>query len=250
MPAYHAIISSDWNQCLAPCGPFDCIAFHHPALKPTLDAVFKQYTGNRICLADAVRRIQDLLPEPLSEKQMDAYLNTAFSVYKGVPELMKWCDSEGILFMINTTGMIGYFQRVFALGLLPSVPALSAHPMVRYPEGEKDPPCIYELAGDQPTRATHTATAMRHTGIPGDRVIVMGDSGGDGPHFAWAARAGAWRIGCMTKPSLTSYCQREKIDIDVHFGPVYTHDGKRGQRQEMAVDFRDLIREIETLLSS
>jgi hypothetical protein len=30
---YKGMISSDWNECLAPCGPFDPIAFAYPELK-------------------------------------------------------------------------------------------------------------------------------------------------------------------------------------------------------------------------
>ena len=33
---YKAIISSDWNECLAPTGPFDPIAFVYPEIKPRL----------------------------------------------------------------------------------------------------------------------------------------------------------------------------------------------------------------------
>lgn len=34
MARYRAMISSDWNECLAPCGPFDAIAFTYPDLEP------------------------------------------------------------------------------------------------------------------------------------------------------------------------------------------------------------------------
>jgi hypothetical protein len=33
---YKAIVSSDWNECLAPSGPFDFISFNHPELTPHL----------------------------------------------------------------------------------------------------------------------------------------------------------------------------------------------------------------------
>jgi len=247
MPSHRALFSSDWNQCLAPCGPFDCLAYHHPQLQPELEVVFKQYTGNRISLGEAVRRIGEFLPAPLSEAQMDAYLEKSFAVYRGVPELIEWCASERILFMINTTGMIGYFQRVFALGLLPPVPVLSAHPMIRYPRAKTDPGVIYELH-ETADKGVHTQQEAQRTGIAPDRVIVMGDSGGDGPHFAWAARTGARRVGSMTKASLSSYCRGEKIGIDVHFGPVYAVGEKADSWREMQVDFRNLIPDIKRLL--
>jgi len=64
---FTAIISSDWIECLAPCGPFDPIVFNYPGLKAELGAIFKQYTGNSISLAEAALRIKKLLPSPLSE---------------------------------------------------------------------------------------------------------------------------------------------------------------------------------------
>ena len=59
--SYSAIISSDWNECLAPTGPFDPIVFHHPALKAQVQEIFKEYTGNRIRLGEHVWRGK---PEP------------------------------------------------------------------------------------------------------------------------------------------------------------------------------------------
>ena len=114
---FKAIVSSDWNECMAPCGPFDFISFAYPELETDLKNVFKQYTGNIISLGEAAQKIPKLLPGPISEEQMDAYLEKCFITYKGVPDLIEWCLSKGILFMINTTGMIGYFQRVFELGV-------------------------------------------------------------------------------------------------------------------------------------
>ena len=142
---YRAIVSSDWNECLAPCGPFDCLAFNHPELEADLAAVFRQYSGNRISLGEATGRIRNLLPDPLSPDQMDAYLDASFTTYRGVPALIRWCLDNKILFMINTTGMIGYFQRIFAKGLLPPVPVLSAHPLIRYPGLKSDPLWVCEL---------------------------------------------------------------------------------------------------------
>ena len=140
---YKAIISSDWNECLAPCGPFDCISFNHPQLEAPLTGIFRQYTGNRISLGEAIEKIQQLLPAPVTPEQMDAYLDASFATYPGVADLIEWCLSNRILFMINTTGMLGYFQRAFAKGLLPRVPALSAHPMIRFAGCSSDPQYIY-----------------------------------------------------------------------------------------------------------
>lgn len=130
---YRGLISSDWNECLAPSGPFDVISFSYPSLDLEVKEIFKAYTGNRIPLSEAARRIAALLPRSIMEEQMDAYLDGRFATYRGVPELIDWCSRNDILFMINTTGMKGYFQRVFKKDLLPKVPVVSAHPMIAYP---------------------------------------------------------------------------------------------------------------------
>ena len=199
--AFKAIISSDWSECLSPSGPFDFIAFNHPHLEPELSQVFRQYTGNRIKLGEAGQKIRSLLPGPVTEAMMDAYLDRSFAVYPGVAELIEWCLSHGILFMLNTTGMIGYFQRVFAKGLLPRVPVLSANPLVRYAASVTDPGDVYEL-NETRDKGKNTATVVQQFGISAGRIVVMGDIGGDGPHFEWAAQARAFIIGSMTKHSL------------------------------------------------
>ena len=124
---YSAMVSSDWNGCLAPCGPFDFISFAYPHLEANLAAVFRQYTGNLISLGEAAAQIRELLPKPITPNQIDDYLDESFTTYTGVPELIEWCASNSILFMINTTGMIGYFQQIFANNFLPPVPVVSAH---------------------------------------------------------------------------------------------------------------------------
>ena len=126
------MISSDWNQCLAPCGPFDAVIFRYPQLQRQLDDVFQRYTANKITLASAVCKIGTLLPAPLSEKDMDAYLTHHFTTYRGVADLMLWCQRNHILFMINTTGPLGYFQRVLARDLLPEPSVISAHPVIQF----------------------------------------------------------------------------------------------------------------------
>ena len=245
---HKAIVSSDWNGCLAPCGPFDFISFNLPEIEPQLNAIFRQYTGNQITLAEAVGQIRKLIPKPVKPEQMDAYLDKAFTTYPGVANLIEWCLSKNILFVINTTGMIGYFQRVFAKGLLPRVPVISAHPLVRFSESSSDPRHIYDLfeTGD---KAKNTETAIHSFGISFDRVILMGDSGGDGPHFEWGSKTGAFLIGSMTKASLNNYCRKKNIIINLRFGIDCTKNGKRDVQKEMQVNFMDLADTIEEVVN-
>ena len=244
---YNAMVSSDWSECLAPCSPFDCISFNYPQLTSELEAIFKQYTGNIISLGEAARKIQTLLPATLTTEQMDAYLDNSFSTYKGVPELIEWCLSKDILFMINTTGMTGYFQRIFAKSLLPRVPALSAHPMVRYPKQHSDPNVIFDLF-EIKDKGTNTKAAVHHFNIPFSKIIIMGDSGGDGPHFEWGTKADAFLIGSMTKSSLESYCLKNNININVRFGNSETAGEKNDLKKEAQIDFMDLASRIDDLV--
>lgn len=246
---FTAIFSSDWSECLSPSGPFDFIGFAYPQLASELQEVFRSYTGNRISLGDACKRIRRILPGPVTPEMMDAYLDREYATYPGVPELIEWCAGRGVLFMLNTTGMIGYFQRVFAKGLLPSVPVLSANPLFRYPAGAGDPGVILDL-NETKDKGRNTAAVVAQMGIPAERVIVMGDSGGDGPHFEWASQAGAFTIGSMTKPSLAAYCGRHGIAIGRRFGLVYGQGEARAVAREMAIDFRELIPAIEDVLSA
>jgi 2-hydroxy-3-keto-5-methylthiopentenyl-1-phosphate phosphatase len=236
---FKAIVSSDWSECLSPSGPFDFISFVFPELETDLKNVFKQYTGNVISLGAATQKIQKLLPGPISEEQMDTYLDRSFITYKGVPDLIEWCLNKNILFMINTTGMIGYFQRVFARGLLPMLPVLSANPMVRYDKRETDPNYVYDLFEIQDKSKNTSAVAQRFN-ISAEKIIVMGDSGGDGPHFEWGAGKGAVLIGSMTKPSLESFCRTRGINIDLHFGLSYSEGEEKDPQMEMQADFRNL----------
>jgi 2-hydroxy-3-keto-5-methylthiopentenyl-1-phosphate phosphatase len=241
---YKGMVSSDWSECLAPCSPFDCISFNYPQLTDELETVFKQYTGNVISLGEAAHKIQTLLPATLTVEQMDAYLDNSFVTYKGVPELIEWCLSKDIPFMINTTGMIGYFQRVFAKNLLPRIPVLSAHPMVRYAQQQSDPDVIFDLF-EIKDKGTNTEAAVRHFNIPFNKIILMGDSGGDGSHFEWGAKAGAFLIGSMTKSSLAKYCLNKNITINVRFGISDTAGEKRELKNELQIDFMDLAPIIE-----
>jgi 2-hydroxy-3-keto-5-methylthiopentenyl-1-phosphate phosphatase len=245
--SYTAIVSSDWNECLAPTGPFDPIEFHHSALKARLQEIFKEYTGNRIRLGQAMERIEALLPRLLSEEQMDAYLDASFKIYKGVADLIDWCLNRNVLFMINTTGFQGFFQRAFSKGLIPSVPALSAHPLIRFQRRPSDPHLMLDLF-ETPDKGRNTAAVMKRFSVPPDKVLLIGDSGGDGPHFEWGAKAGAILVGSMTKGSLHSYCNSRAIKIDALFGLNYDHGGERDPDKEMGVDFMALAPILEKRL--
>jgi len=245
---YKAIISSDWNECLAPCGPFDCISFNHPQLEAQLTGIFRQYTGNRIFLGEAIEKIQQLLPAPITPEQMDAYLDASFATYPGVADLIEWCLSSGILFMINTTGMLGYFQRAFAKGLLPCVPALSAHPMIRFAGCSRDPQYIYALY-ETPDKSKNTAAAIGSLKIPAPKVILLGDSGGDGPHFEWGAKTGAFLVGCMTKPSLDRFCRDKGISMNLRFGPDYSSGGEKDKSRGQQANFMDMAGIIERIVA-
>jgi hypothetical protein len=245
---FKGIISSDWNQCLAPCGPFDAIAYTYPELTSDLTAIFEEYTGNRIGLGRATEIIRRRLPEPLSIQQMDAYLDHAFLTYKGVPDLVEWCLKNKILFMINTTGPMGYFQRVFAKKLLAEVPVISASAMIRYPVSETDPSHMYALKEIQ-DKEKHTEAALSMFGISAKKLVIMGDSGGDGPHFEWGKKQGAYLIGTMAKPSLTNYCAKKDTKINLLFGPVYKTGEERDGETEMLVDFMELAPVLEVVFA-
>ncbi|MGD8991631.1 MAG: hypothetical protein PVI00_09290 [Desulfobacterales bacterium] len=241
------MVSSDWNECLAPCGPFDSFSFAYPHLVNELEAIFKQYTGNIISLSEAVRQLQQLLPNPVTPQQMDNYLDKRFATYRGVSQLIDWCKNRSILFMINTTGMIGYFQRVFAKTLLPEVPLLSAHPMVRYEKVNTDPEHVYNLF-ETTDKSKNTESVMHHFNIPADKIILMGDSGGDGPHFEWGAEIDALLVASMAKPSLKRYCEQKQIPIDILFGYSYAEGDPRNIAREMQVNFMDLVPIIEDII--
>jgi len=230
------MVSSDWNECLAPCGPFDPIIFTYPELEPELSMIFRSYTSNQLSLSEAVRRIGSLLPQPVSAEQMDAYLETSFLAYKGVTELMRWCMDKSILFMINTTGMQGYFQRALARGLLPPGIAVAANPMISYPGHEG---LMYEVREIE-DKSKNTEAVLREHGISSRKLVIMGDSGGDGPHFEWGASVGAHLVGSMTKASLEAYCRRKRVTITQRFGVSYIEGQKKDLAKEMEVDFMGL----------
>ena len=244
MRSYAAMISSDWNQCLAPCGPFDALAFHYPELRERLDGIFRQYTSNAVTLGEATGDIAKLLPAPLTPDQMDAYLRERFAIYSGARELIQWCDARQVLFMINTTGLAGYFQRALALGLLPTFGVLAAHSLVRYDRSATDPDIILALE-EITDKPRFTAAVAEQFHIPPEKIIIMGDSGGDGPHFQWGARNGATLIGSMVKPSLERYCADQDIAITHRFGHTYAAGENVDPEKESAYTFADLIEIIE-----
>jgi 2-hydroxy-3-keto-5-methylthiopentenyl-1-phosphate phosphatase len=237
---YQAMVSSDWNECLAPCGPFDYVSFAYPELKEALTGIFEQYTANTIPLGRAVQMVQEMIPEAISQEQMDAYIDSEFRAYTGVTDFMEWCLARDIPFMINTTGAVGYFQRIIAKKCIPPIRFLSAHPGTAFGKGRHDPEhimALYEV--EDKGRNTQKAVASMH--IPSSKVILMGDSGGDGPHFSWGADKHAFLIGSMTKSSLKSYCLENGIRPNLLFGISYDAGEEKRLKDEMQVDFRDLI---------
>ncbi|MCA1959303.1 MAG: hypothetical protein LDL33_00805 [Desulfomonile sp.] len=244
---YTALLSSDWNECLAPSGPFDPIAFSFPGLAPELTQVFHQYTSNEITLSEATGRIAAAMPGPITEDDMDAYLAASFSTYRGVADLIEWCLSHDILFMINTTGMQGYFQRVFAKKLVPAVPVAAANPLIRFAGADEDPRYSF-LVRESDDKPKNTEAVLCTHGIPPERAIVIGDSGGDGPHFEWGSKVGAFRIAGMTKPSLVSFCKNREIIPHMLFGITYELGEARDLEREMGFYFNELSFLIEAFL--
>ncbi|MEW6669908.1 MAG: hypothetical protein AB1512_32260 [Thermodesulfobacteriota bacterium] len=244
---FTALVSSDWSECLSPSGPFDPIVFAYPDLEPLLTGIFKDYTSNRISLGEAWRRIRGALPSPLTQDQMDAYLEAGFAMYQGVADLVGWCLERGILFMVNTTATQGYFQRAGRNSLLPSGMLVAANPLICYRDEEYATQPMYEVLEIQ-DKATNTARVMKEYGIPPARVILVGDSGGDGPHFEWGKSVGAFLVGSMTKPSLETYCETRGIRIDVRFGLCYPRGAARDPDREMQVDFMMLAPVIDRAL--
>ena len=161
--------------------------------------------------------------------------------------MIEWCDHEDILFMINTTGMQGYFKRVFQKGLLPDVPVVSAHPLIKYVEQGSIPCQWYDLLEIQ-DKPENSQKVLREWGLSPEKTVLIGDSGGDEPLFEWGAKIGASLIGSMTKWSPDEYCSKRKIKISLHFGLRYYKGEKRNEAQEMDINFMGLIPKIEAIL--
>ncbi|MDA8406686.1 MAG: HAD family hydrolase [Deltaproteobacteria bacterium] len=244
---YKAIVSSDWNECLAPSGPFDPISFTYPDLEPELSDLFVKYTGNQISLSEAAHRISLLVPTPITEEQMDAYLDASFATYSGVPDLIEWLLSHDIFFMLNTTGTQGYFQRAFARNLIPAVPIVAAGPIIRFPGIAGDLRYMYQVVETR-HKPKNTESVMNVLGIHPSRVVIIGDSGGDGPHFEWGFSVGAYLISSMTKHSLSNFCEQRGIAINKKFGVSYLPGEKRDRTREMQANFLELTELISAVL--
>jgi hypothetical protein len=121
--------------------------------------------------------------------------------------------------------------------------------MIRFGQRKSDPPYLYDLLEIQ-DKSKNTAAVARSFSIPPEKTILMGDSGGDGPHFEWGSGVGACLIGSMTKASLEGYCQKKGITINARFGLSYTTGEKKDPKKEMQVNFMDLTSLIEELISS
>ncbi len=236
---YKGLVSSDWNECLAPTGPFDPIAFIYPEIKDELDTIFKNYTSNLIPLSAAVSEIVKLLPQPFTVAQMDAYLDECFAIYKDVVDMIEMLATNDVLFMINTTGAQGFFQRIVEKKLVPPVPVIASNPFVKFPGVETDPRFSF-LVLETSDKGTNTGTVMKKYLIEPSKVVVIGDSGGDGPHFHWGASVGAYLIGSMTKVSLKNFCINNHVVIDRYFGVVYSENGPRDVFREQSYDFKEL----------
>jgi hypothetical protein len=240
---FHYLVASDWSECLSPNGPFDPLIHAWPDLKSDLGQIFARYTANEISLSLAVEELQARLPGELPSRGMDAFLEERFAAYANLSELIHWCLDRGIAFMINSTGSMGYFQRALALGLLPRIPLLSAHPFLRYAPEDSDPENIFELHETE-DKPKNTRTAQELLDVPAHRTAVVGDSGGDGPHFAWAMKTGALRIGINTKASLETYCAERGIEINARVGPSYQPGEPRDRDAEARTDLirvRDIL---------
>ena len=124
---------------------------------------------------------------------MDAYLDADFATYRGVPDFIQWCRDHDILFMINTTGPQGYFQRMLARNLIPDVPFVASNPLIRF-SGESEAPRYMYWVNEIEDKPKNTQSVMNSSGIGPNRVVIVGDSGGDGPHFRWGGSMGAYLI--------------------------------------------------------
>jgi hypothetical protein len=90
---------------------------------------------------------------------------------------------------------------------------------------------------------------MRSFNIPDDSLIIMGDSGGDGPHFKWGASNNSFLVANMIKASLQHYCDKNNISIDLRFGLSYKNGETKDLRKEMQVNYMDLVPVIEDFIN-
>ena len=245
---FKGIISTDWSECLSPNGPFDPISFCFPELKEELKKIFFKYTSNQIDLSNAIRRIEALIPHKITEEMMDEYLKSEFKTYRNVPQFIEWCMENNILFMINSTGSKGYFQFVLENYLIPPVPIVSCNPFIDF-SSKNFQDTIWLDIKEIHDKPTNTQTILKRFGLSPKDLIIMGDSGGDGPHFEWGWKAGAHLISIMKKGSLERYCKERNIELDVEFGIDYSSGEAPSLEREMEIDFMDLRDHIRSLLS-
>lgn len=237
---YKGMVSSDWSECLSPNGPFDPISHVFPELKAALEDVFKLYTGNQITLNEAATRISVMLPGQITPEQMDDYLEKHFKTYHGLNDLIDWCMENSVLFMINSTGTQGYFQRAIKKGFIPPLPFIGANPLISYQDDSDNERFQYEVLEIE-DKAQCSAAVVEKMGFSGSRIILIGDSGGDGPHFKWGSSIGATLVGSMTKASLNRYCDSHGIKISKYMGPSYSEGDPRDYELENTADLKELI---------
>jgi hypothetical protein len=121
--------------------------------------------------------------------------------------------------------------------------------MIRYPVNSDDFPLFFELHETR-DKGRNTAEVIRSHSIPAGKIILLGDSGGDGPHFEWGATAGAHLIASMIKPSLDNYCREKDIAINLRFGLDYTRHERTSLPQELRTNFMDLAEIIDEIVNS
>ena len=94
----------------------------------------------------------------------------------------------------------------------------------------------------------NTQAVARCLDISAEKIILMGDSGGDGPHFEWGAESGAFLIGSMTKASLDGYCREKRIVINLRFGLDCSKGETQDPKKELEPDFMKLAATIEKII--
>jgi len=121
--------------------------------------------------------------------------------------------------------------------------------MIVFASEQTDPEIILPLHETR-DKAINTQKVASRFEIPPEHIIIIGDSGGDGPHFEWGASAGCYLIGSMAKPSLQDYCKVRDITIDAYFGIRYEPGEDRSVQKEMEFDFMELRPLIESRISN
>ena len=136
---------------------------------------------------------------------------------------------------------------MLARNLIPDVPFVASNPLIRF-SGEPEAPRYMYWVNEIEDKPRNTQSVMKSSGIGPDRVVIVGDSGGDGPHFRWGGSVGAYLIGSMVKPSLEAYCRDRAITINKHFGYTYSAGEARDRAKEMQTDFMELTETLSEVL--